>query len=351
MDTNEPMNSNLMSSGETAASQPPSRKVLKAVVGFVVLAVLIPLLAEAAVRQFVDPVRYIPQPYIKIDPNVQAHVNRMTELRDGPVDDHIDIVLSGTSIVGVGLDPTILSERTGQNVYNSSIGCANLAIQSDWLPNWVADFAEPDLVVIGVNPSDFDETSCVRDWDSRADYDKSGFDFDWELYNVSSLWRQREFLSEPQNWRVFWDKEEIASFWDINIRTDDGFWEVLRFKEDIDLQTFMLNPDKNSLVFHDITKKSLADAITGLVEADIEVVVLEFPTPQRLRDNLTDPSGIAYDEASEIIREVAETNGAEYLRNDDPSFRDNLLFIDESHLTPEGAEKFSLWTAEQLASR
>ncbi len=318
---------------------------------FLALVVALALVGEVVTRQFVDPVRTIPKPYNRVDPNVQSHVDRMVELSNSTDADQgpIDIVMSGTSIVGVGLDPTVIDAATGATSYNAAIGCANLEIQSEWLPNWVADLAKPDAVVIGLNVGDLDETSCVRDWDDRETYDDTSFDFDWEMYNRSSLWRQREFLAEPQNWRVFWDKEEIVGFWDINIRDTDGFWEVERFK-DIDQQTFLLNPDKTFLTKHEATLESLTTAVEGLTEQGIEVVVLEFPMPQRFYDNLTGSEGVSFAEASEAIRGTAEAAGATYLVNDSEEFRDNILFIDESHLTPEGAARFSEWAGEEFAT-
>ena len=312
------------------------------------LVLVLPLVGEAATRLFVDPVRTIPRPFNRVDPNVQSHVDRMVELT-GASEGPIDIVMSGTSIVGVGLDPTIVDDVTGAVSYNAAIGCANLNIQSEWLPNWVADFAQPDAVVIGLNVKDLDETTCVRDWDDREQFDDTGFDLDYELYNVSSLWRQREFLAEPQNWRVFWDQEEIVGFWDINIRSTDGFWEVLRFN-DIDQETFLLNPDKKALIHHENTSNDLASAVEQLTEAGIDVVVLEFPMPQRFHDNITSSDGVSFEEASGIIRDAAEGAGATYLVNESLEFRDNSLFIDESHLTPEGATLFSQWAAAELAA-
>ncbi len=344
MPTIDPMTNDAQSDIGTAPRSRWRRFVL-----FAVLVILLPLLGEVATRQFVDPVRTISKPYNRVDPNVQSHVNRMIELSDGDPDGPIDIVMSGTSIVGVGLDPVIIDSATGASTYNAAIGCANLEIQSEWLPNWVADLASPDAVVIGLNVKDLDETTCVRGWDDRATYDDTSFDFDWEMYNASSLWRQRTFLSEPQNWRVFWDKEDIVGFWDINIRDTDGFWEVTRFN-DIDQQTFMLNPDKTGLTKHQATLDALATAVEGLTAEGIEVVVLEFPMPQRFYDNLTDPKGVPYVDASEAIRQTAEDAGATYIVNDSEDFRENTLFIDESHLTPEGARLFSEWTGEQLAA-
>ncbi len=331
---------------DSAPEQKRPRSIASRLAMIVVPLVVVVLLAEVATRQWIDPLHNVTAEQ-KFDPFVVQHVDRMVELRDGAPADRIDVVVSGTSVVAVSINPDIAGPAANANVYNAAIGCANLEIQAEWLPNWVADFAQPDTVVIGVNPGDFDKEACVRGWDDRNAFDDTSFDPDWELFKISSLWRQRKFLAEPQNWKVFWEAEEVQGFWDLDIDAKTGFWNVVAWREDIDIDTFLLNPGRTNLRVDKEMTDSLAAAISELSEQGITVVVAEIPMAQRFADNLTDPATRDFDEVLAMTEKIAVDNGATYLPAD-PRFRQNDLFIDGSHMTPDGAEEFSVWFGSQL---
>lgn len=331
---------------EVSSAQDPKRSWAKTALVFAAMILIALLLAEGAIRWLVDPKHEVQ--ILKVDPFVEQHVQAMTELAALPDGERVRLVMSGTSIVGVALDPDIVGEAAGLSAYNAAIGCANLDIQSEWLPNWVADFARPDVVVIGVAPGDFDATACVRDWDDRKKYDYTGPDLDWELFKKSSLWRQRKFLAEPQNWEVFWNQEEIVNFWELDISAETGFWDVVEFRDE---PNQMLNASRRALKFDEAMTDGLTNSIESLRELGIEVVVLEIPMAQRFIDNLTDKAdeGVPYEEASRRIRNISEDAGAIYIGALDPSFRRDELFIDESHLKPDAAKDFSQWFGQELA--
>ena len=265
--------------------------------------------------------------------------------------DGVSIVVAGTSMAGVGVDPKVLTAMTDRSAFNAALGCANPHVVADWIPNFVAPELQPDVVVLAMTPSDLDSASCPRAWtdielltvppgDSRTlqqRVDPRPF-----LRENSALWRQRPWLRQINNLPFLIVDMEWT--WDVTFRAD-GFWQIDAWAE-VDQETFLLEPHRTQIAIDETRAAAVSSTISELQDQGIEVVVAELPMANRWIDHLED-SLVTYAEAEEALRSIAEESGATFLPSPE-EFHKNGYFIDEGHMTPEGSLSYSAWLGSQL---
>ncbi len=317
------------------------------VVTFLVVAICTLLFAELLARVVVGPRTG--------DANATKEVQteRQIGLIRSLAPDGVDIVVAGTSMAGVGVDPAVLSEISGRSAFNAALGCANPLVVADWVPNFVAPELTPDVVVLAITPSDLDARSCPRSWTEIEMLTVSAED-DWSLRRAvdprpflrenSVLWRHRPWLRQINNLPYL--VMDVPWTWDVTFRSD-GFWQIDAWAE-VDQQTFILEPHRTQISIDQSRIDAIASTVSELKSQGVNVVIAEMPMAQRWLDHIGD-SVVSYADAEQALRDVANDIGARYLPSPD-EFHDNLLFIDEGHMTPEGADLYSRWLGVQLAN-
>ncbi len=313
---------------------------------FLVAVLIVFIGAEVVARAWVAP--RIGDANASKDVQIERQIGFVRNLKP----DGVDVVVAGTSMAGVGIDPEVLTAMSGQSAFNAALGCANPLVVSDWIPNFVARELSPEVVVLAITPSDLDPESCPRAWtdielltvpagDQRTLSQR--LDLQPFLRENSALWRQRPWLRQINNlpFLVF-DREWT---WDVTFR-DDGFWQVDAWAE-VDQETYLLEPHRTQISVDQARVDAIAATVADLEASGIEVVIAELPMAMRWIDHL-DASLVSYDQAEAALRETAERAGATYLPSPE-EFHDNIYFIDEGHMTPEGALSYSAWLGSQIA--
>ncbi len=312
------------------------------------LAVLVSLLAagELFARLVVEPRRGVDA--AAGDVQVERQLKFIRDLTDDdPTDPDIDVVVAGTSMAGVGLDPQIIGDLSSMNIFNASIGCGNPMVMSDWLPNHVGPQLNPDVVVLAVSPTDFDAEACPRSWTPINDLLNP---VEPKLYKNprlyiqqnSALWRNRSWLRGINNLPQLITEPDWV--WDVSFRSD-GFWQVDDWAP-TDPESFLLNPNRKQIRLDDDFMNALRSTIVDLRAQGIDVVISEMPMAQRWINHLSE-STISYRQAQLNLEQIALESGAEFIPAD-PSLHKDTWFIDEGHMTPSGTAAYSVWLAENL---
>ena len=319
---------------------------LRMTVIFVAMAIGTLLCAELLARVFVAP--RIGDANATKDIQIERQIGFVRTLAP----EGVDIVVAGTSMAGVGIDPAVLSDVTGRSAFNAALGCANPLIVADWLPNFVAAELSPDVVVLAITPTDLDPLSCPRAWTQiemltvpagterslRRSLNPRPF-----LQENSALWRQRPWLREINNLPYL--VVDVPWTWDVTFRPD-GFWQVDAWAE-VDQETYLLEPHRTQISIDEQRVEAISSTISELRGQGVNVVVAEMPMAQRWIDHVGG-SLVSFDEAEQTLQEVAEEAGARYVQSPE-EFHNNRFFIDEGHMVPEGAKQYSQWLASQLA--
>lgn len=263
------------------------------------------------------------------------------------------IVIAGTSMAGVGIDPAVLTHITGRSTFNAALGCANPHIVADWLPNFVAPELSPDIVVLAIPPSDLDSRSCPRSWTDIEMLTVSAGDkrslqqrlnprpFLWEH---SALWRQRPWLREINNLPYL--VVDVPWTWDVTFRPD-GFWQVDAWAE-TNQETFILEPHRTQITIDRSRVSAIQQTIADLTSQGVEVVIAELPMANRWIDHLSG-SLVSHAEAKAALQEIASEAGLKFLRAP-VKFHENNRFVDEGHMTPTGSQQYSQWLGTQLTT-
>jgi hypothetical protein len=121
-----------------------------------VVALLVVLLGEVAVRAVSS---HLPEPQLWSSPESQIKYDEMRALARAHQTG--GVVLLGTSLTDVGIDPALLSGELGAHlpVYDASLAGGTLESVRWWYDHVVAPFLQPKVVVFGIssrelNPSD-----------------------------------------------------------------------------------------------------------------------------------------------------------------------------------------------------
>lgn len=278
-------------------------------------------------------------------PTKDIQVERQIDFIDGFADG-AGIVVAGTSMAGVGVDPVVLTRETGVVTFNASLGCGNPLVMEDWLLNFVAPELDPGVVVLSVAPTDLDRDACPREWTEieMLVTPSNGRQIDVRAYlrENSALWRNRDWLRGINNLPLLVFGNDWV--WDVTFRPD-GFWVVDDYAP-VDKDVFLLNPNRTQIRAEAPYANALERTIEELSTTGVHVVVAEVPMAQRWIDHLAG-SNRSYTEAQDYLREIAEENGASFIGTTQ-DLHDNEGFIDEGHMTPEAAAVYSKYLSDAL---
>lgn len=260
-----------------------------------------------------------------------------------------DLVFLGSSLIGVGVDPTVVDATIGVASYNAALSAARPSLLVPWARDVVLPRLNPGVVVIGVTSFDFYDTGnedlAQTFLDSRGYRMVTGSEsliqaVDRWLYQRSDLWQHRAELRDP--YTIL--KALVGG-------GNHGGWALIT-EEDGHL-------DLDSIVsgFEYVSGPDLGDWDLGIeapaaVRALIEVVRDSGARPVLVSMPLTDnyiathPNGDAdYARYEHALRSLADDEAVPLLFYDN---RDVDLFADRVHLGTVGHQAFSKQLALDL---
>jgi hypothetical protein len=131
----------------------PLSRASAGLVRVLVVAVVVLLLAEGGVRLMAPALR----PALTWGGDTPGlKVTQMDKIVRG-----VDVVFAGTSETLYGIDPKIFSPATGLSAYNAAVKGGTPRLMEPWLLDVVEPKLHPKVVVLGVNSTDFVDTSTI----------------------------------------------------------------------------------------------------------------------------------------------------------------------------------------------
>lgn len=273
----------------------------------------------------------------------------------------VDVVVIGTSMMLYGVDPVVLTRRTGLRVYNASIYRGVPTVSEAWLRDRVLPMLRPQVVVVGMSPVEVNDNSPLNT--RLGEYRDAPV---WRGGVLRSLHRQaalrswlalylpmarqpRRFLSvllrglrSPHRWTVPLEVPGVLG------REGQG--------EDFADRSFKVMPRMRELVMQQVGRdydnggeqESAYRRIAELVqESGARVVFAAMPLPAELHDEVFQGGRANWAAQYDRLAALADEVGAP-LVDVAEGFEDSRYYGDLVHLNGEGRQVFSERLADAL---
>ncbi|WP_420450896.1 hypothetical protein [Ilumatobacter sp.] len=324
---------------------PTGRPALGWVAAVVAVVLLAEVLARVAVAEAPPEIRWY-------DAGAQRAVAAMD--RRGAAGDDVDVVFAGTSAAAQAFVPAAFTaaDPAGRSALNVGLAGAVPTVTGPWLVDEVQERLGPDLVVWGLTPLDLAPAYGADQLDAyrSAVETRSGWlaSLDRAVGRTSELVRSRRILRDPASVVGGAADERAAELAALDATTGpDG--ERIDFTVDTSpvraavqrarLADFAIDPADTA---------AIVDAIEASHAAGVEVVLVELPSPDRLRAQL--PGGDRDAAlATAAISELGERAAVDVISM--PRALGGSDFVDFTHVDAPAAARVSTWIAELLARR
>lgn len=315
-----------------------------------VIAVVLVVAVDIVLR-IIAPV--LPAPILWPAPELQSKAVQMHSLgRAGGA----DAVFVGSSLVDVGLDPSLFPTRPGGRsaAYNAALLDASIGELTSWVEQFVVPMLKPRAVVVGIsgrelnggNPNlqAFDDAFARMPEVRRALGRETTLQTaDREARSVSYLFRYRSLLRQPHAlWRSVLHPADFVDLTGAGMETTMlrrryTSFSPLAVQQFAHLDTYSLSQTR-------------LDQIAGLVrwcaERGVATIVVNMPMtatavslyPHGLKD---------YEAYSEALNRASADAGAGYVAT---GIWPEADFGDPAHLNGEGARRLSRLVAARLAA-
>lgn len=318
--------------------QPASRRTRR---GRVVTSLVVTVtVLELAVRAGAA---HLPQPQRWSTPETQFKVNQI-DTRG-----RADLAIVGSSIVDVGLDPSVL----GANAYNAALGAASIGMAADFTRAVVIPHLDPKVVVVGISSRELNANApgqagieqqfraspgAKQALGTETRLDRA----DRLLSEVSYLARYRSILREPTSW--FGDAK---ASWDGTITRSDGLYLGFLnepYHGDAAVLTKLRNGSVHDFALGAAQKGVLRRLLVDLRAQGRRVILVSVPVTQDYVDLY--PRGLAdHQTYVEAVRSLAADVGVEFV---DAGIWDRSLMADPLHSNRAGNQRLSALVAARL---
>ncbi len=306
-------------------------------VGLTVLAVL--LLAEVIALALSG---QWPEPREWSTPEAQTKIDQIETLA---ASGGVEVVLLGSSVIDVAVDPALLQERApgAPSTYNAGLGAGTLRMVEVWAREFVLDDLTPETVVVGLSSRDLNandprqperEAEFLASQPVEAALGTEGVldRIERHLEGWSELVRYRTVLRNPRNFArgdetstdapLTGPSGHFRDFLDGRYAPSD---RAERFFREGPLHDFTVGREKVA---------ALERLLTDLDEAGIATVLVDMPVTRDYVD--LHPDGYATYER--VVERLAGEHGVAFI---DPGVWDDRFFADPLHLNREGVQRFT----------
>jgi hypothetical protein len=309
------------------------------------LTILVLVLAEAGARSVVP---RLPEEPVWGTGQLDIKVAQMARLGTA------DVVVVGSSVGGVAVDPVRLEELGAGPVYNASIVGSSPRTWERWLGEVVLESLQPRMVVLVVSPRELNDAG-VEQAAALTAYVESegrrrhlGATAPWHetVLSSSALVSHRGVLRQPSTWAgLLGARDPSASAERIGAQGENLTRRSWAYRNTEEFQLLAATPALHDFATGGIEIASLERTIAAVRSAGAVPVVVDMVV---LESELLD--GRLHARFAEGHAALAEGMG----RHDVPVLhpprwlRDPVHFGDPFHLNGAGTERFTAWLAAAL---
>lgn len=298
------------------------------------------VILELAVRLFAG---HLPPPQLWSTPEAQFKVDQIRHW--GPA----DVAIVGSSIVDVGIDPSVL----GPTAYNASLGAASIGMVSAFTRSVVIPDLDPTTVIVGIASRELNRNApdlpaiegqflaapgARQALGTETLLDRA----DRLLSDVSYLARYRTVLRQPKTW--FGDPQRS---WDGTVTRRDGLYLGFlddRYHDEPAVLARFRNGALHDFQLGSTQMATLQDLLTDLHDQGRRVLLVSVPVTQDYIDAY--PHGLAdHERFVAAARSIATDSGAAFI---DAGVWDRSLMADPLHSNGAGNRRLSAMVAKAL---